>query len=1468
MRLLKLTLQGFKSFADKTEITFDKPIVGIVGPNGCGKSNVVDAIKWVLGEQSAKSLRGGSMQDVIFNGSSARPPMGMAQVTLTFENPVEPALLEEAANDASGKRVPRKLPIDADLVEVTRQLFRDGTSDYLINGQRARLRDVKETFLDTGVGTDAYSVIEQGKVSRMLEANPKERRLIFEEAAGISRFKARKKEAQRKLDKTGQNLALCRTRLEETAARLRSVKMQAARARAWQDYQARLKDHQLRFGLAEFHVLTRELDEVRGDFSEAEQVRIETAANLAMVEAELTEVEARRSEEAGVLAGLEDERRTWLSRMEQARQRASFAERQIAEIGAAIARDSEHAAEVEEHLGRHAREAGALRAAAEALAVALGAAEAALVEAREANQIAQEEADTARAALEEATRAAARCLREAQGHRAEERSLIRFIENMAATRAKLEARVADADANLARASAERDGVEAQLNAAVEALVREEAQLLEQKSLTETLSGRSAELAAKLAEARDRRSGIASRHNVLSEMEQKHEGVAETVKAVLAGGGQAGQFHFVRAMLADLIEADAGHAALVEAALGEHQQALVAQRFEELLAAKPALDALAGRVSFLAVEGGPAATLPALPPGLPTVAALVRCPAWVQPLVDRILGRTVIVRDLDAAHMARVVSPRGLRFVTRNGQVLDADGRVQAGPIAAGIGLISRRSELAVLTTDLAAVEAQIAGDQALLADLSQQAAAAEQLRGETQKRLFEAKTAQARQGSALEGLQVQVLRLEKEAPAAAAELGAVVAQISEAETKLQQHALDAEQMEAEANQAQESVGGLQEQIAVMVERAEMAREQVTQARVESSTLAEQRDGAERALRQHGVTEADLHRQRDRLQDQLAAYAAKQDELARTNAESLAESEEADVQLQQASERCEVARAQAAESEEATNTLRDRAKGARSSASAAESAVHKLEMRASNLTVKSDSVKERVQEQLGLSLEEKYRFVVELIHRRDNPIISSPFGDDAFEVADENELPVMGEASTEGAPVAADSAPAAGEGQTQSQPGGVAAIDGVATHAGALSAATGDGTAEGQAVEEPSRDPLAELVADGEDPFTLDMAAVKEEMEELQTKITRLGGVNLDAIEEEVLLEGKQDELGEQVRDIEEAKLALETLIEQINVDSRGRFEKTFNEIEANFAGNDGMFRRIFGGGQAKLKLVPPEDEVDKDTGEIIPAVDENGNFDVLEAGIEIVAQPPGKRPVSLSQLSGGEKTMTALALLMAIFGTRPSPYAILDEVDAALDEANVDRYVKILKSFLHTSHFIVITHRKPTMQGCDALYGITQEERGVSKRVRVNVDQVSAEGSDDVRLAEGVGRDEDEAQPVSYEIEKFEEPRPKKRSRVIEAAFDAPAEDLELVTPEEKTTTGGSDILSLEKPVSLSVFAEPEPVVEEAVHIEEESPAPELEIVAVAASPKQGGFPDLSIKPVSENRKRLAALLLGKKAGE
>ncbi|MFN3166948.1 MAG: chromosome segregation protein SMC [Phycisphaeraceae bacterium] len=1294
MRLAKLTLAGFKSFADKTEIAFDRPVVGIVGPNGCGKSNVVDAIKWVLGDQSPKSLRGSAMMDVIFNGSAARKPSGMASVTLTFENPVIESATEPNETEAGAERseapdrtttINRVLPIDLDEVAVTRQLYRDGTSEYLINNKRVRLRDIKELFMDTGIGTDAYSVIEQGKVARMLEANAAQRRQIFEEAAGISRFKARKKEAERKLDRTEQNLALCRQRLEDTERRLRSVKMQAARARSFQEHKARLSDLQLQYALAEYHKLSTELIDVRDQLEQAEADRAAAARELAKHEGALADAEVERQAIADKLRRLEQERIQKDADKQQQDQQRVFAESTLGDVKQQIKRDADSLEELDDKKRRYAAELEELQGQVAELEAQKAEGEARLEAARDAYQALQSEVAEVQSTLEDEKRGVNQMLRRAQNLQSEVRSLDTFQENLASTRAKLDARSGQIAEQLESMLTHRDALRDKLGEAQALLDQETRQLQTQKQLAGKFGEQIGQLTERLSANKEKRSSLQSRQHVLREMQDNLEGISDPVKAVLAqaaadrASNEPGPFAIVRGMLAELIEADVEHARLIEAALGENQQTLVVDRLADICSSttgRAAVDALGGRVTLLAIDQPP---IPPIHPDaelrsfesfgarVRRVIDLVRYPDWLGPIVWRVLGKTLIVRDLEAAMLLRHVLPDGYRLVTETGEMLDADGKVHAGPVTAGsaAGLISRRSELASLQAQLHELEALIASDQHTLSALSGQASHAEQVASELQKSIYDLGASRAELTSRLEGLASQIQSLEKEQPALAEEAEQVHAQLREAAEKRDAHAQEQQRLEAESHRKQQAVAEFEARIDDKRRAAEEAREEVTAQRVAAGQVTEQLAAAQRSARQHEVAAADVARQHAKVEQQLAGYRQRIAELEQQRDAARDAAAALDAQLQGLITQCQAVTASLAEYDQSMQSTRDAVKHHRAETARIESAVHRLEMAQREHEVKADAVKQRCFEQLDIDLVERYESL------------------------------------------AAEAASAAGPNQQD---------------------------------------------ADTLDPphiFDIDWQQTADEIEQLKGKIARLGNVNLDAIDEEHQLEDKQDELADQVKDIEEAERQLRQLIEQINDDSRVRFEQTYKEVRENFAGQNGLFRRLFGGGKADVFLQP----------------DEDGNIDVLESGIEIMAKPPGKEPRALSQLSGGEKTMTAIALLMAIFKSRPSPYAILDEVDAALDEANVERFVNIIHSFLDVSHFIVITHHKRTMQGCDALYGITMQERGVSKRVRVQFDQI-AQGSGEVSrdVLNQVAASQPDDEPPA-------EPAPTARPTTTRAAF-------------------------------------------------------------------------------------------------
>ncbi len=1383
MRLAKITAQGFKSFADKTVIAFDQPITGIVGPNGCGKSNTVDAIKWVLGELSAKSLRGEAMMDMIFNGSATRKPAGMASVSLTFDNPVveeetgdrgqetgdrgqetnadmqvsalqgrqdtEPKseisdLKSEIPNPKSSPHR-RPLPVDADQVTVTRQLYRDGTSDYLINKQRARLRDIRELFMDTGIGTDAYSIIEQGRVSLLLEANPKERRDIFEEAAGISRFKARKKEAERKLERTEQHLGLMRQRLDDFARRLRSVKIQAGRARSFQELTGRLRELQLNYALAEFHKLETRLALVREQLEQGEADHAVAARKLGEEEQRLADAQLEKQSIEQQLKRTEHDRLSAQSRREQADQRRQFAKNALDDIERQLSRDARRLEELTARATQLESEYAEHHAETTRLASSHQAAQQTLDEAQNAHRSLQHDLNEKRSSLEDEKAGIITLMRRTAQLNNEINSITIFEKNLQGTREKLDQRSTKIAEELERLLSLRDDATGKL-AQVQALISQQtAKLDELKVQASQLSVEQRSLTEHLGSLKEKRSALNSRRGVLQEMQDKQEGIADAVKAVLArkATGNRGQgtgdrrqgndradkseipnptastaapaakseissnpFHFIRGLLAEMIETDVEHAAIVEAALGEYQQALVIDSLDDICAngGNEAIAALAGRVTFLPIDqcvvgAGPRAegqgprdrsgedtgrsapyTLHPTPYTLPTVLSLVRYSAAIGPFAWSLLSRTIVAPDLATAKEWRSALPDGYRFVTQRGELLEADGRVIAGPVAASssAGLITRRAELTQLHAQLAALDEKIAADQQTLAQLSDQAQHIDKLSQELRQKLYEANSMRVELSSRLDNLGSQIAALEREQPVLSSEIEHIHRQLHDAEEKKVRHEREATQLEQDSAARQDAVNSIQSQINELAAQAETAREHVTSIRVDLGKLAEQLSAAQRQVRQIEIARADVDRQRKLVDEQLKQHHRRTEELTRTAEEAREQSLAAGSELDQLEASLEGIRQRAADAEAALVALRETIEEQRDVVRTAEQQIHALHIEKRELEVKRDGVVQRAREQLNLDVAAKYEEVTRGQETGDDTQVSAlQCRRDAEESAD---------------PSSADS-------------------DSETLH--------------------PTPDTL------NPSPIRIDWAAVEQEITELKAKVDRLGNVNLDAIGEQEVLEKDYLDLEKQVNDIDSAREKLLSLIKHINDESRIRFEKAFHLIRENFAGPGGLFRKLFGGGRADVFLEP----------------DENGNVDILESGIEIVAKPPGKEPQSITLLSGGEKTMTAVALLLSIFQAKPSPFAILDEVDAALDEANVQRYVGILKSFLDHSHFIVITHNKGTMQACDVLYGITMQERGVSKRVGVRFDQIGAGGQIAQDAIEAQNRADREAAPQAEEVD-------------------------------------------------------------------------------------------------------------------
>jgi len=1220
MRLAKLTLAGFKSFADRTEFTFDDPVTGIVGPNGCGKSNVVDAIKWVLGERSAKSLRSKEMLDVIFAGSAGRKPAGYASVTLTFDNPLMDGLFDQDGNRSDEPR--RPLAVDTDTVAIERRLDRDGNSKYLINGAVARLRDIRELFMDTGAGADAYSIIEQGKVDAMLLASPTERRTIFEEAAGVARFKARRLEAVRKLDRAEVNLVRVREQLESTERRLKTVRRQASKARVFQRLTTELRGLRMASLFDEHHELLERLDGLTSRLADLERGRRRAGEDLENAESAKQEAELRRHDLHEARREAENEQSVARHEEQQSLQRIELTRRAHAETVAQIERDRAAIEEIDNEIAALDAQADGLRAEIERLTQSVSEIETEQERVGErASQMRQRIASLRETAGEKRA-AAARIDRErttigaridAETSRAE--AIEQEREKTRSARQRLEIERSSAGSSLKEA-------ESSIGSRKDAMETSQSKLDALDEDAMSLAEDQRKLAESLNELEQRRARLESRRQTLQEMDESRAGLGDAVRSVLERrdrDGEDGPFAPLLGALADLIETDAAHAEAVESALGESLQALVVGSLAEMTD-RDALGELPGRVTLLPIETPPH-TAEGAPAREGSLASMVRCADRVRPVVDRLLGRTRLSPSLDEAMRFARHSPRGFwdAIVTPAGEVVGADGRVVAGPrtgsVDTGVGLLARRAELTTLTERLDSLDNRIRTERDALKSMDSKAGALDTVRDAHRAELAGLERALAGDEQRAERFRAELGRIEREIPRLAEELTALDeraeanrnerAQLAERADRL--HRLEADQSRAadEAEAALEAAQGALEE----------ASERLTAIRVEIGQRNEQLQStrrelgrvegdAEQAGRRRQAIDEHLNQSRDKLEEHDGVIKSAEERI-----------RDANNRAETAVARLEEIEHDMASAEEDARLSGERVIAARQHAQRIERDWSSLEVSKREVEVKRENLEARAADELGLDL----------------------------------------------------------------------------------------------AVE---RAAYRELMEQG-DVDRIDPAEVAAEIESLREDIKRLGNVNLDAIDEESQLEEQNVELAEQVEDLDRARATLETLIAELETASRDRFKTTFETIQANFAGPDGMFRKLFGGGRAEVRLMP-----DPETGEI----------DWLESGVEIMAKPPGKEPRAIRQLSGGEKAMTAVALLMAIFKSKSSPFCILDEVDAALDDANVERFCNIVRQFLDQSHFIVITHNKRTMQMADALYGVTMQERGVSKRVRVQLDQVGRDG--------------------------------------------------------------------------------------------------------------------------------------------
>lgn len=1190
-----LEIVGFKSFADRTRFEFPPGITVVVGPNGSGKSNIVDAIKWVLGEQSAKSLRGREMADVIFNGSGTRRAVNTAEITLTLDN---------------SKKL---LAVDTPEVQITRRVYRSGEGEYLINRNPARLRDIRDLLSGTGMGTQAYSVIEQGKVDGLLQSSPRERRLIFEEAAGISRFKMRKLESLRRLERVEQNLLRLSDIVDEVEGRLRGVRAQAGKARRYREYTDRLQELRTQVAQVDWKRLSEQIQAFDDELRSLGDERDASAAEAENIEAQLLEIDGAVAEvneeiHRGEASGAANRERIAAaeSTIEHQRNLSADLEQEIARLRKQLAAMSARAGDLKEQFRETTDE---LNAADEN-------------HGRVARRLVEAERE-----LTETIEETDRLRGENERHRADYLAQMRTVAALGNEIGVLESRRAAADESRQRCNRMIEELDRQLDELqrqLEALRQRRAELT---TLTEEQAKSLADAKSRLARhlqqqtalrnesagLRERQSAAAERASVLDELVQRHEGLSAGVKEILErkrnANADSDVFRHVRGLVADVFQVGVDVAPLVEIALGEKAQHLVAERCRELLDRLwTESSRLSGRVGFVWLDQKAATSLPHVAiefEGRPGVIGradrLVETEATFKPLLERLLGRTWFVKKLEHAFELAQTDGAGLTFVTTAGDLLEPDGTLTIGPRNASSGLISRRSQLRALGIQLAGLEAALEKSQTTLAEI-------DVLVANEQAEVDDLSAAHQR------------------AVAEATENRLAVANADERRGRLDQ------QRDEPHRELQES----QQQLAAASESLADTTEQHRQA---ENTLAEMESNVER-----------LARQTDEL------------EARRTAADG--ETTEIKVELAKTEERLRNLRARMKQFEESSH---ERQRAIEESQQQLAEANRRLEAsRQSILRIESEVA------DLYLRKESFAAAIVALVERREES------------QSRRNEL------SPEVAKL---------RGRIRKLEENLHTVDLSSAEVRHERVALADRFRDDYDIE------LAEMDHESTDEEQHERETVQQEIAELRQKIGNLGNVNLEALEELDQLDSRYTLLSDQYNDLSSAKSSLEKIIDKINDDSRRLFSETLETVRGHF---QTLFRDLFGGGRADIVMEESED--------------------ILEGGIEILARPPGKEPRSISLLSGGEKTLTCVALLLAIFRSRPSPFCVLDEVDAALDEANIDRFTQVLKNFLAWTQFIIVTHSKKTMTAADTIYGVTMQESGVTKQVSVRFEDVSEDG--------------------------------------------------------------------------------------------------------------------------------------------
>ncbi len=1218
MRLKSLFLHGFKSFADLTNFEFHPGVTAIVGPNGCGKSNVVDGVRWVLGETSAKALRGGEMADVIFNGTDKRKPLGMAEVTLTFAD------CEEALN------------VDYNEVALTRRVFRDGKSEYRINDKLCRLKDIQNLLMDTGIGRTAYSIMEQGKIDMLLSSKPEDRRNVFEEAAGITKFKVQKREALRKLDYTESNLVRVSDIMAELQRQRDSLHRQANKARRYRELLDDLTTLDTHLAHRQFRELQAERDELRTSIAALQQ---EEEKCRTEIEQRSQDLSARREQLESMEAQfheLSQKQMTLRSKIQNSQGRIGFNKERTDELHRFIEQNEQAIAETAEKL---AQQQNALEQAEQNLTLIVS-----QLDSKRAELAGAEQSD---ATVKERRGELQRRLETLQNQRQQ------IISQAATAEASFESKTEQQEADshrlamleeeasgLSREHAQFQKETGELGTSIEA----EAKALEscqekREALEKRLRDLRADQDEKRTKLRDTERAIGntrSRLDVVQRWVEQGEGFEKGTQQVLRGLDEPDAFKSsVRGVLGSMIHVtDDALMAAVEAALRDHLQTvlvangMVAEAMMDRLHEKQLgyASVLPEDIETAAPEKTPSVSGDGVTPVLDVVDGKDRVKNWL----SKALSHVFIAPTLAEARRLQQAYP-GCGFVTEKGESVTTDGVVHGGSTRqAKDSILQKQSEIKKLEKQLVSQEKELQQLQAEAGMLEEQAAALNTEREELLEETQQHKLNRSRMEDQRRLAQMELQRVASRQ----AKLDREKEDLAKRQETLK---ADLERLQSDRTAKQEQLEGLQKDLNEAESALNALSEEEAQSAAHVNALRTNlalEEQAEQALRDQRNPMA------GRLEE-LAQLRQRHDQEIANHRQRLVEIEQEDGELSKVVAECQeevaVVEQHLQESFEARKSSQQEVRGfedvlARKNQerSALQEQRGREEVRTTQLDLRAESITQTITE----------RYQVEIEH----------FRPDAHQLL-----------------LALESQKARNRRARSNK------IE----------------------VEEPESSAEAGEEGEIDEAAEPDWKFIEASVAEMRRKLDSMGPVNLDAIQEFEETEERLQFLTEQHRDLTNSKEELLQVLAKINTESRKQFAETFIQVRDNFKQ---MFRELFGE-SAKADLVLLDEE------------------DPLESGIDIIAKPPGKKLQTISLLSGGERSMTAVALLFAIYMVKPSPFCVLDELDAPLDEANIARFVRMLDRFISQSQFVIITHSKRTMNRADVMYGVTMEEFGVSKPV-------------------------------------------------------------------------------------------------------------------------------------------------------